>query len=216
MSLLLYCITESEAAVKVAHHGVCGETVTGLVESGIRCFVSDFSSAGNSANDAKETAPAFNRVLQEILQQTTVIPFRFPTVLANTADVVIFLRENAAEYLRSLSRLRDMVQMEIRISDSPGDSAERDAKPSGAEYMRQKQDRHHKLKLAAEEVTARLEQSMREVRQRSTASGTRVYALVPRTGVESFLAQAALLKIPSGLSARVTGPWPATEFLKES
>jgi hypothetical protein len=50
-------------------------------------------------------------------------------------------------------------------------------------------------------------------RERKTAGGIRLFALVPRSALTQFKKKLAGLTIDSELMVRVTGPWPATEFL---
>jgi len=216
MPLLLYCITEACPAANTTQAGVFGRTVSTVDESGLRCFVSEIPDAINLSREAKQAAVAFNRVLQDLLQKTAVIPFRFPTVLQDNDKVAVLLREHAAESKRSLSWLENMVQMELLIGFSNGNVVGKSDSRSGADYLRSRQERYHSLATVAAELTADLAHHMKSSRQRTSPSGARIYALVPRSSVQEFRQRAAQLKIPATLTARVTGPWPATEFLEDN
>ncbi|PYX36233.1 MAG: hypothetical protein DMG75_11265 [Acidobacteria bacterium] len=87
MPVLAYCVTTAEVALKVAQTGVAGMTVESVDESGLRCFVSRRESElPMSSLATREEALAFHSVLQELFRQTTIIPFRFPTLLADEAS----------------------------------------------------------------------------------------------------------------------------------
>src|SRR5438093_1243812 len=58
------------------------------------------------------------------------------------------------------------------------------------------------------------EEWVREWRQREAPSGLRCYALLMREHLEPFLTSMKEVRVSPGQTARVTGPWPATEFLK--
>ena len=115
MPVLAYCVTTAEVALKVAQTGVAGMTVESVDESGLRCFVSRRESElPMSSLATREEALAFHSVLQELFRQTTIIPFRFPTLLADEA-LSAHLREHAGQYRDTLARLKNMVQMEIHL-----------------------------------------------------------------------------------------------------
>ena len=215
MPVLAYCITEKSPAVELSVAGVQGRAVETLEEAGIRCFLSRYRE-GEAAYDqpVREAALAFNRVLQEILRQITLVPFRFPTMLANEAELSGFLREHAGEYSRALSRLRDTVQMEVHMSLAG--SRQSQVQLSGIEYLRMRQESHRKLQASVQELRQATSPWVRDWSQREVRNGVRCYALVDRASSGSFLAEARRLQFSPGIAARATGPWPATEFLEES
>src|SRR5438445_759612 len=139
MPALAYCITESEGPLEVPLTGVGGMAVESLEQSGLRCFVSrNPSSDPMLGPPAREAALAFHRVLQEIFRQTAIIPFRFPTVLSDEAELSGHLNEHAAKYHEALGRLHDMVQMEIHLAWEGSQQSAPD-KPTGAEYLKARQ-----------------------------------------------------------------------------
>ncbi|PYU32849.1 MAG: hypothetical protein DMG31_10050 [Acidobacteria bacterium] len=52
--------------------------------------------------------------------------------------------------------------------------------------------------------------------QRDTQFGIRAFALVNRSSLPVFLEKIASVLTPAGISARVTGPWPPSEFVEVS
>jgi hypothetical protein len=55
----------------------------------------------------------------------------------------------------------------------------------------------------------------REVRVREGKNGTRIFVLVERSRENDFRQAMSVVAIPEHLSRRVSGPWPAAEFLTD-
>jgi gas vesicle protein GvpL/GvpF len=214
MPVLAYCITEPEPDIKVPEVGVQGHAIRSLHQSGLHCFVSDYGDQA-ATNPARESALAFSQVLQEIFRQTAIIPFCFPTLLQDEAELATFLHEHAAQYREDLTRLRNLVQMEVQIAFQRGEKKPDIASQSGKDYLRSRQLRHQNLEAAAQEFRRMAQTHIRNWRQRDTPRGLRAYALVERDSVPAFRDIIGRVALSPDLSARVTGPWPATEFLTE-
>lgn len=208
MALLAYCIAEAGANIEIPHSGVQEKPIQTVAESGLTCFVSEYNGGGDR-DQIRATAVEFNRVLQDVLQQAAIVPFRFPTLIADESEMRGFLREHAEKYLEDLRRLRGAVQMEVNLTadDSPK------ATISGADYLRARQARHHKFTATAAAIREALAPWAKDWREHESSGGTRCYVLIPRVDVQSVLQRLQGVKIPGELQARVTGPWPATEFL---
>jgi hypothetical protein len=206
--LLAYCIAVAEAKIEAPSRGVQGKSIRTVSESGLISFVSEYSAA-EDRNQIRSTALEFNRVLQNLLQQAAIVPFRFPTMVADESEMCSFLREHAAGYLENLQRLREAVQMEVNLTVA---EPPKTAQVSGSEYLRARQARHRKLTAAAESIRKALAQWMKDWHEHESSGGTRCYILVSRHAVQSVLQRLQGMKIPDDLRARVTGPWPATEF----
>jgi hypothetical protein len=207
MPLLAYCIAEAGAKIEVPGSGVQGKSVQTIAESGLIGFVSEYNGAGDR-KQIRGTAMEFNRVLQHLLQHAAVVPFRFPTVVADESEMRGFLREHAEEYSENLQRLRDAVQMEVSLTsdESPKVGV------SGADYLRTRQARHQKFTATAGTIREALAPWAKDWRQHESTGGVRCYVLIPRDAVQTVLERLQGLKIPDDLRARVTGPWPATDF----
>jgi hypothetical protein len=213
MTVLAYCITETEPDIQVPSVGLEGHAIRSLTESGLRCFISDYGKEA-AGKPVRESALTFSRVLQDIFGQVAIIPFCFPTLLPSESEISDFVRENAAEYRKALSRLRDSVQMDVHIGF--GDKHKLEARDeSGTDYLRKRLSRHQHLEGVAEEFRRAAQPLIQDWRQREVAAGIRGHALVARGLAASFLEKMAGIEIPADFNVRVTGPWPAAEFLKE-
>lgn len=213
MPLLAYCVMEVAAAAEKPASGVGGIEVEELQEGGLRCLFSGLASQeALSRLPAVEAALAFHRTLQAVLTQATVIPFRFPTLVENEEELRRDLRENGSRYAEALARLREMVQMEVRISVPEGTRAAQQP-ASGREYLLGRRAQAGVVANAAQQFRQATREWVEEWREHRTGEGVRCYALVRREAVAGFqeAAQALAASVPG---ARMSGPWPPAAFLE--
>jgi hypothetical protein len=213
MAVLAYCITESARPIEVPAAGVAGLAVASIEHSGLRCFVSRSPSSDTVFGaPAREAALAFHRVLQAIFRQAAIIPFRFPTLLADEAEMTGHLHEHAAAYQEALARLRDRVQMEIHLGVQ---GSAQNVQATGTEYLRSRQVQESVLEGTAGKLQQAGQRWISNWRQQTSAQHIRCYALVSRGSVAELERALVSVEVPSSVSVRVSGPWPATEFIKE-
>lgn len=192
--------------------GVGGCRVFGIEHSGVVLFCSQ-----NPGSDAwaklalADSVKHFHAVLRQVFANQAILPFRFPTIVADEKEAEDHLRKEAAQYAAQLRRFHDDCQMEVVITDkSAGESNGRSK--SGTEYLREKQKREERLRLAADAIRNLSTEFASDWKQRHTRNGLRLFALVKRDSVPQFLDRMRAFSVPPGLEARVTGPWPVTEF----
>lgn len=213
MALLLYGVIQTGGAELDLPKGVADCKIEETELSHLACFFSEHSTlAGLKTPDA---AMEFHRVISSILAVKDLIPFRFPTVLADYSELQQELGAHAEEYTNWLARVRGMVQMETRITyrDSAlpaGDQNEK--KGSGAEYLRQRQNRQASLQSAATKIREQIRTLAKGWRQRESSDHLRCFVLIKRESVAEFQRALSRVTISPDLSARASGPWPATEF----
>jgi Gas vesicle synthesis protein GvpL/GvpF len=217
MPILAYCMTDVGFSLKSPTTGVHGATLEGVEAGGVRCLFSSISERELPVGGhAQENALAFHRVLQEVFAQTAVLPFRFPTLLQDKSELVAYIQDHAGEYQSALARLRDAVQMEIRIT--PRESATKSqqrSNASGAEYLRERLARQRRLQLAAQALQEESASLVRGWRRRESGEALRCFILLDRGRISEFQSALASARVPPNLTVRVSGPWPATEFVKE-
>jgi hypothetical protein len=148
--------------------------------------------------------------MQAILSSADVIPFRFPTLMADEAQLVSEIREHAAQLHRFLARVRGRLQMEARIS--PADSTAKEISGSGAEYLRARREGQRKLEMTAAALKTAAAGVVRGWQQRISSAEIRCFVLVERKSVGLFQAALGRVHVPPDLVARISGPWPPTEF----
>ena len=214
MPMLAYCIVDANATVDLPQTGVAGLMVEELQHGGLRCLVSRMADDQVKMLAGKDAALAFHRVVQDVFQQVAVIPFRFPTTTAEAPELYSFLVEHAAEYRECLRRLDSKVQMDIRVFwTEAGDSATGEQPQTGTDYLRRKQERQAKLASAAEHIHSVVGQTAMEWRQTDSAQGLRIHVLVARADIDLFQKQIATATVVRDFAVRVSGPWPAAEFV---
>ena len=211
--MLAYCIAEQESQIRIPDRGVKEAPIRSIDMATLRCLVSDFDT--HVPHEAlPEMVKAFNRVLQKIFEQTVIIPFRFPTIV-ETEDVLRnFIKERAAGYSRALHRLRNKVQVDVRISKETVPEAAGATSQSGKSYLELKKAGYQQVQSVLEEFQRATGSLAEKWVQRDTPSGIRGFALVDRASLSVFLENIGRVHTPAGISARVTGPWPASEFVE--
>ena len=218
MPALVYCIVEAQD-IEVPASGPGDLAVQSVEESGLHCFFSTASSADYVHGlPAKQAALTFHHVVQTIFHQVAVIPFRFPTMLQSEAELRSYLSHQRHVYHEALNRVRRMVQMDVRLSHSVGgaaNSAETSAarKSSGTEYLRSRQSLQNELAKGAAAFRDLGDGLVCDWRERPAAQTLRCFALVKRDLVNDFKSKAATVQLASNIQARVSGPWPASEFV---
>jgi hypothetical protein len=212
MELLAYCAVATDEKISIPPTGVQTAEITTVEESGLQCLVSQFRT-GNSTRvePLRDSAVVFNHVLQSVLQQSALIPFRFPTVVADEAEVSRYLHEHESEFRELLLRFKGMVQMEIQIHIDGKSEHEQ----SGAGFLRSRQEQLLIVRNALGDLHGAVSPYLRNWRVRESANRGRGYALVDRNSVPEFLARAKAIALPRQVRARITGPWPVSEFVRE-
>ena len=174
-------------------------------EGGVACW---YSEGGIVPAAAKDDLLAFHRVISAFFRTGAVVPFRFPTTLADVAALTTWLQANAASVGRELERLSGMVQMELHITATKPSAAA----TGGREYLEARRDAQSALREAAATARQRVGELAADWRERETREGLRCYALVAR-GNEREFTQKVNGEAARGATIRVTGPWPPAEFL---
>jgi hypothetical protein len=215
MPFLLYGVTESAGATAGSPAGLAGAGVEEMEISGLTCFYSETPTLPPSST--RGTALEFQQVINSIFQKCDIIPFRFPTLLADRAEIKSAVETHAAEYHDGLAQIRGRAQIEVRIGFREEETQSRTqvGASSGAGYLRGRQQRHTQLKSAAKALREAAGDLIERWCEREHADNLRCFALIARASFPSIQAALAKTALSSNLVARVSGPWPATEFWKE-
>jgi hypothetical protein len=214
MPLLAYYIAPGEARVDVNGQGVGGKAIRVIADFGLQCVVSEFGDGKEAGEQSlRKAALEFHRVLQTGLRRSAIIPFSFPTVLDDEAGVAGHLGERSQEYSRALSRLRGLIQMEITFTLSETGV---NLGGTGTEYLRSRKASFARLAEAAASVRSSTGELVREWRERDLRTGLRGFLLVRNSDLAELKNRMQGAPLPSGVDLRVSGPWPASEFLKEA
>jgi hypothetical protein len=161
----------------------------------------------------QKSAVEFHEVVQQVFKQTAVIPFRLLSVLDDLPAFTAFAEENRERFLQDLNRLSDVVQMECVIYPAPSQTPI--DRSSGKAYLEQKAVALRSSEGLAQAVQGSVAHLSRESRVREGKNGTRIFVLVERGRENDFRQAVTAVPMPTHLSRRMSGPWPAAEFLSE-
>lgn len=198
--LLLYCMTSGHVDAPPPA-GVGDAPVSPHTVGGIACWQSE---AKHTSAAAKQEVLAFHGVISHFFKTQAVVPFRFPTTMPDEVALAAWLEKNAAVVKKELARLRDVVQMELYFGANASGAAS-----SGRAYLEGKRDVLRALEQEAAKSRETVADLVAEWHQKETREGLRCYALVRRGAERRFLTQLGTIRE----GARVTGPWPPSEFL---
>ena len=161
----------------------------------------------------QKSAVEFHEVVHQVFKQTAVIPFRLLSVFDDQQAFTAFAAENRQRFLEDLNRLKDVVQMECVIYPKPSETPV--DRSSGKAYLQQKAVALRSSEGLVQATQDALAHLSREVRIREGKNGTRIFVLVDRGRENDFRQAVSAVPIPVHLSRRMSGPWPAAEFLSE-
>ena len=210
--MLAYCIAEQQSQFDVPPPGVQGEPVHWIDVDSLRCFFSNFGSPVPD-EPVPEIVTAFSQVLHTIFAQTTIIPFRFPTIVENEGVLRQFLESRTSDYRAALRRLHNKVQMDVRLIRTRAPEPPPPLQ-SGKSYLEHRRALHEEVQSVLEKFRSAADSLAESWVQRDTPSGTRCFALVDRSVLPLFVEKIGRVLTPAGISARVTGPWPPSEFVE--
>ena len=161
----------------------------------------------------QRSALEFHEVVRHVFNQTAVIPFRLLSVFEDQQALTAFVGENQARFLDDLERLKDFVQMECVVYPAPGEAQA--GSSSGKAYLEKKAVAMRSSEAFAQAVRDAVAHLSHEVRVREGKNGTRIFVLVARGRETDFRQAVSVLPLPEHLSRRISGPWPAAEFLSD-
>jgi hypothetical protein len=106
--------------------------------------------------------------------------------------------------------------MDVRITVNPGSGAADSSFPSqsGKSYLEDRKARYEQAQSILNEFRRISDSIAEEWVQVDISSGIRGFALVDRSFLPVFLQKIGLVPTPAGVSARITGPWPPSEFVE--
>ena len=210
--MLAYCIAEQQSQIRLPPRGVEGAQIEGIDVGMLRCFVSDFDARMHQGH-FPEMVKDFSQVLQRIFEQASIIPFRFPTVVESEEVLRQFVEGRSVDYRSALHQLRNKVQMDLRVTLESGGTPEYSMQ-SGRSYLEHRRARYQEAQSILKEFRRASDSLAEKWVQHDTPSGIRGFALVDRSSLPVFLEKIGRVVTPGGISARITGPWPPSEFVE--
>ena len=205
--------------------GVQETVVEQAAQGAVAAFYSTLDTLPTEAAAIQRAALDFFAVQQSLFAEATIVPFRFPAIVADAAALRAFLETHRQRALADLEHLAGRAQVKILVAgphhhnqvQPPEPHSAASPKPapapaSGGDYLRQRKQEADALGDFARRIEdaagAAAEWKKREQRNR-----LQMYALVPRGQVAGLVAQAKVAAEASGASVTTSGPWPPSEFV---
>ncbi len=209
---LPYCAFLPSLKISLPQTGVGGAPIQMMAPPDLRLLYSEVEWPFRPEQMQKH-AVEFHGVVNHVFKQVAVVPFRLLSVFDNHGALASFVVEHAAAFIADLQRLKDVVQMECVVYPAP---VQKQANPtSGAAYLQEKAGMLRAISQQVQQVQAALGTLAHDIRIREAKNGTRIFVLVDRGKENEFRAIIERVPLPEKVSRRVSGPWPAAEFLSE-
>ncbi len=208
---LAYCAFLDRSGISLPQSGVEKAPIQLLESGSLRVLWSEIPWPFQPEH-LQQNAVEFHEVVHHVFRQAAVIPFRLLSTFEDCELLEKFVTEHRQSFSSDLQRLEPFVQMEsvvYVIAERPGPAA------SGTEYLQARAQQARAVRAHAERLSEALSPVSSEVRLRENKNGTRLFALVERGGEQAFREAVQAVEIPKGLSRRISGPWPAAEFMSE-
>lgn len=209
---LAYCGFLHDEEISTPEAGVNGARVKALAFGRLRLLWSEIEWPFEQSA-LQQSALDFHGVVQHIFRQAAVIPFRLLSIFDDVAALEKFVDEHAEAFVADLERLRECVQMESVVYVVAPRMAEAD---SGRAYLQKKAAAARLSTEHATAVRAAVSAMSRQVHVREVKNGSRIFALVKRGDEDHFRKAVEAVPLKEPVSRRVSGPWPAGEFLSEA
>lgn len=208
--VLAYCGFHQAAQITLPAIGVNAQPVHLMASGGLGLLWSEVEWPF-VPDQMQRRALEFHEVVRHVFNQTAVIPFRLLSVFEDRQALAAFVAENEERFLLDLERLKGFVQMECVVYPAPGQAQA--GSSSGKAYLEKKAVAMRSSEGFAQAVRDAVAHLGHEVRVREGKNGTRIFVLVERGHESDFREAVSVLPIPEHLSRRISGPWPAAEFL---
>lgn len=211
--VIVYCGFLYDEHLKLPLTGVGASAVNVLAQGRLRLLWSEVSWPFEPAL-LQQKAVEFHHVVQHVFQWAAVVPFRLLSIFEDVAALEKFAEENAAAFTADLERLRDYVQMESVVYVIQRRASEQEK--SGKGYLERKAEVFRLSVDHAASIKAAVQTMSNDIQVREVKSGTRIFALVRRGEEARFREAVEAVPLPQSVSRRVSGPWPAAEFLSSA
>ncbi len=151
-----------------------------------------------SPSAMQRNAVEFHEVVTHMFRQGAVVPFRLLSMFDDVQSLSAFMAQHRADFVADLERLRNFVQMECVIFFAPQREAA-DAE-SGKAYLQEKAE----MLRAVESYIAGM---------RAAVAGISTDVRPADAPQQQFRELVQAVPVPKRLLRRISGPWPAAEFL---
>lgn len=210
--VLAYCAFLGREGISRPRSGVDGAAVNEIAEGLLRLLWSEVDWPFDSPA-LQRNAVEFHGVVSHMFSQGAVVPFRLLSVFDDQESLAAFVSAHHIDFVADLERLANFVQMESVIYVGREAAA---TGISGKAYLELKAELLRGVEGYIQCLRETLNPISHEIRVRESKNGSRVFVLVERGNEASFHSLVQGVPVPERLSRRLSGPWPASEFLSEA
>lgn len=224
MKLYVYCLARGIDESAGILHGIGGVAVRQFQIGNLSALVSDFTGDAVAVN--RENAVAHAAVIQNVLKQTTPLPFRFGTLVTEQQlESLVSARREAVE--ATLELVHGCVEMNVKIISDPeaAETPEPGYEPEkpGTAFLSEKrreilgsEARAEEAKRVAAWLETRIGEVVKETRIHTNQTAKLLLAvahLVPRAAVDQYRSRLteARHERPE-LHFLMSGPWAPYSF----
>jgi len=233
VTLCVYALTAGRSA-RLPIRGAAGERLRLVREGPIAAVVGELPRMPRPTPD---NLRRYDLVIRRLAERfPSILPVRFGASFDDPAELAFVLRSRNASLRRELSKVRNRVQMTLRVIERGGSASPPEvesggpASPlhrpalnvegrsgpgvTGSEYLRRRAEaRAREREIAGfDPVRDAVRRWVREERVEKRANIATVYHLVPQASADSYRAAAERAAAAAGLQVVITGPWPPYAF----
>jgi Gas vesicle synthesis protein GvpL/GvpF len=209
--VLPYCAFLDREGISRPRSGVGGAALKEMAEGKLRLLWSEVEWPFDSAV-LQHNAVEFHRVISHLFSQGAVAPFRLLSVFDDQESLASFIAAHHVHFIADLERLEKFVQMECVLYVG----REAAIAASGKAYLELKAELLRGVEGYVQSLREALSPISQGMQVKESRNGSRIFVLVKRGDEARFHSLVQDLPIPDRLSRRLSGPWPATEFLSQS
>jgi len=209
--VLAYCAFLNRPGISLPEHGLGGASLYEIAQNELRVLWSEVEWPFDSSV-LQRYAVEFHKVVSHMFSHGAVVPFRLLSVFDDKQALTDFVFAHHADFSEDLKRLQNLVQMECVLYFKP--QAPIDS--SGTDYLHRKAELLRGSEAFVAEVRKVLSTLSHGLRTRESKNGSRIFVLLERGNEHKFHSIVQNLPVPERLSRRLSGPWPAAEFLSEA
>lgn len=228
-SLYVYAIVDQPDRDLPAVRGIADAVISGMRGGDLMAIISEISEVTVPLN--RDNLLAHERVIEALMHTHAVLPARFGTTTERVEQIQKTLETNGANYRANLDRVRDRVEIALRVGwepepEQPDERPQVGAAIDGRSYMQAllaRSQHSQRRRNEAEELAANLTGMLTDLADASVEQVLptprlllKAAYLVRRANVPEIRHRIDALRADyPALTFLATGPWPAYSFVVE-